>query len=295
MSTEPQSLILYMIHKYLKNMENIKSASPETLRAYSNDLVQAFGACKIDTNPTPKMVVMVLTMAIRDAQNKWGKLSPASRNRKAATLKSFFNYLFDEELIPVDLAMKIQAPKVPKKIPNFISVDEVLSVLKSFEKDETREKVLFLLLYGAGLRVSEACNLKWSNLDLAKKTIRVEKGKGGKDRIVAAPKILIENLKRLKLKQKNDVFIFGETPLHTRAAYSLIRTRGVKSGLLRPLHPHALRHSFATHLLSSGANLRSLQELLGHQSLQATEKYTHLSLNQLARTLEKSHPFGDKK
>ena len=113
--------------------------------------------------------------------------------------------------------------------------------------------------------------------------------------MVACPSILIENLKRLRKIHKDDVYIFGDKPMDSRAAYALIRTRGAKAGLLRPLHPHALRHSFATHLLSSGANLRSLQELLGHSSLQATEKYTHLSLNQLARTLEKTHPFGDKK
>ncbi|HWU44604.1 MAG TPA: tyrosine-type recombinase/integrase, partial [Bdellovibrio sp.] len=87
-------------------------------------------------------------------------------------------------------------------------------------------------------------------------------------------------------------FVFGEEALSQRRAYEMVRQSGVRAGLLKPLHPHALRHSFATHLLSSGANLRTLQELLGHESLQATEKYTHLGIDQLARTMEQLHPLG---
>ena len=159
------------------------------------------------------------------------------------------------------------------------------------------EKLLFLLLYGTGLRVSEACALKWAQIDLKSRTLRV-RGKGSKERIVAFPKSLVPLFQKAqkihKVESKASSTIWGDKELSTRKAYDWIRNRGAKAGLMRPIHPHALRHSFATHLLVSGANLRTLQELLGHESLQATEKYTHLGIDQLARTLEKHHPLSKK-
>ncbi len=130
--------------------------------------------------------------------------------------------------------------------------------------------------------------------NLRRKTLRV-KGKGSKERVIALPSLSVDVLARWKKKKVLSMSLFfGEEPLNTRTAYDMVRKSGVRAGLLKPLHPHALRHSFATHLLSSGANLRTLQELLGHESLQATEKYTHLGIDHLARTMEKMHPLGKK-
>ena len=109
------------------------------------------------------------------------------------------------------------------------------------------------------------------------------------------PPVSFEVLNAWKKKSFNNEYVFGETALNPRTAYEMIRQSGARAGLLQPLHPHALRHSFATHLLSSGANLRTLQELLGHESLTATEKYTHLGIDQLARTMERVHPLGNNK
>lgn len=219
----------------------------------------------------------------------WADLSPASRNRKAATLKSFLGYLFQEGLIETDLSLQLQTPSVPRKIPNFLSVDEILSCLKSFDDNENpQEKALFLLIYGAGLRVSEACNLRWRDFHPQQRSLRI-RGKGNKERIAILPINVAEALGSLINKE---LFVWGPQALGTRTAYEWIRSRGKKAGLIRPLHPHALRHSFATHLLSSGANLRTLQELLGHESLTATERYTHLGVDQLARTMESHHPLG---
>ncbi len=300
-----------MISKYLKFIENIQSCSPQTLRAYRSDLSQAFPGTLSDQVNSTKAITTLnfgpnfeddLLKGARKALLNWGNLSHASRNRKAATLKSFFGYLFNEGLINKDLSSQILCPKVPKKLPHFISVDEVISLLKSFDEETSSnnqeqklEKLLFLLLYGAGLRVSEACALEWTKMDTNQRVLRIL-GKGNKERLVAIPKNVADLLKDLKFSSdlSDQRFIWGREPLNTRKAYEWIRTRGAKAGLLRPIHPHTLRHSFATHLLASGANLRTLQELLGHESLQATEKYTHLSVDQLARTLETFHPFGDK-
>jgi site-specific recombinase XerD len=309
-----------LVSKYLFFMSFVKTASPETLRAYRTDLGQAFGldgealALKIQQTgkvsgprPTPKNAVRLpegaLLSACRDAQSQWARLSPATRNRKAACLKSFLNWLHSEGLIERDLASQIHAPKTPHRLPHHLSVDEALTLLKSVEGDQkearseearqvaSRDLALILLLYGGGLRVSEACSLTWAQMDQEAKTLRI-KGKGGQERLVALPPLASKALLAL---EKAGRHVFGNPPISTRAAYDVVRSRGARAGLLKPLHPHALRHSFATHLLSSGANLRTLQELLGHRTLQATQRYTHLGIDQLARTLEQCHPLSSDK
>lgn len=282
------------IDKYMKYMTFIRSASPLTIKHYTLDLQQAFELDKNSRSAKNSWTEAELLTSVRLAFNRWAQLSLASRNRKAATLKSFFSWAFDEELTGRDLSMQVTCPKVPKKIPHFLSVDEALAVLKTFDqKNEipVREKVLFLLLYGGGLRISEACNLKWSSVHIEQKILRVM-GKGSKERVIALPSLTMAVLLRWKKESAFDEYVFGEAPLNQRTAYEMVRQSGIRAGLLKPLHPHALRHSFATHLLSSGANLRTLQELLGHESLQATEKYTHLGIDQLARTMERLHPLG---
>lgn len=268
-------------------MENVKVCSPHTLRAYRRDLEDVFQCRKTLLESDILCVISV-------AQSKWRRLSFATRNRKIATLKSFLGFLCEEKLISKDLRHQLHAPKVPRRLPHYISVDEVISVLGWIEKESTEEQsqavLLFQLLYGCGMRISEACNLGFNDINISARTIRVT-GKGDKDRLVAAPDRVMKKIVSLASREK---FIWGEKPLDPRAGYELIRRLGVSAGLLKPLHPHALRHSFATHLLSSGANLRTLQELLGHASLTATEKYTHLTIDQLARTLERCHPLSKK-
>ncbi len=282
------------ISKYLKYMEFVKSSSLLTIRAYKKDLEQAFGeeCSKLDSKSLTELELLTL---VREAQNGWAQLGLSSRNRKSATLKSFFAWAYQEQLTERDLSLLITCPKVPKKLPHFLSVDEALAVLQSYDKKDIslqnlNDMALFLILYGAGLRVSEACNLKWADVHFSSRSLRLM-GKGRKERLVILPNLAMKALQRLHKISSNN-FVFGTKALNPRVAYQWVRSRGAKAQLMKPLHPHALRHSFATHLLSSGANLRTLQELLGHQSLQATEKYTHLGVDQLARTLEAHHPLS---
>ncbi len=280
---------------FLKFQENIESASPLTLRAYALDLKQAFeGKQKFVLNHNEFWDLA------RPALNRWGSLSLASRNRKIATLKSFFNWMYNERLTDKNFGSQLTCPKVPKKIPHFLSVDEVISVLNFFQQSSqtatseknqnylVKQKTLFLLLYGGGLRISEACLLQWKNVQVNERRLLV-KGKGNKERFSILPAFCFEHLKKISLHKT--AYVFGEQPLHTRIGYEMIRDLGKKAGLMNPLHPHALRHSFATHLLASGANLRTLQTLLGHDSLTATEKYTHLSVDHLARLIDQTHPL----
>jgi len=282
------------------------------LKAYKLDLAQAFDTSKVNKNKSKtnknksdnQSFTMThfthaddLWLICREKLSEWGHLSLASRNRKNATLKSFFNYLYREKIIDKNYADQIICPKVPKKIPHFISVDEVLSIinyLKNNKSNEVRvQNVLFHLLYGGGLRISEACNLKWKDIQFDEKKITIL-GKGNKQRLIILPQLCIDILNEFH-KRNNDIYIFGTKPLNTRKGYEYIRKLGAASGLMNPLHPHSLRHSFATHMLASGTNLRTLQKLLGHDSLQATEKYTHLNIDTLARIVEVTHPLAKRK
>lgn len=271
-------------------MENVKSASAHTLAAYKRDLNQTF-------LNHPQVAPTDLLATCHQSQLRWADLEPSSRNRKTAVLKSFLGYLFDQKLIDRDLRHQLMGPKVPKKLPHYISVDEVLAVIGAFEEDpsanQLREQSLFYLLYGAGLRISEACSLTWKQFSWDQRTLRIL-GKGGRERLVVLPKKAIDALKALK-QISEEKFVWGEKALDPRTGYGWIRGLGERAKLISPLNPHALRHSFATHLLSSGANLRTLQELLGHTSLTATEKYTHLTVDQLARTMERHHPLKNLK
>ncbi len=295
-----KSTLGQIIDNYLKFKENIESFSLLSLKAYRSDLDQVF-------KNKQKLVSTYdeLWTIARPTLSQWGALSIATRNRKIATLKSLFTWLYEQRLVETNYSNQLVCPKVPRKIPHFLSVDEIISVLNFIstqlagslsEKDRhdiKLQKSLFLLLYGGGLRISEACQLKWKNLNLKEKKILVH-GKGNKERYSVLPAFTIEHFKSEEAhsEKKCQLFVFGEKPLNTRTGYEMIRKLGKQAGLMNPLHPHALRHSYATHLLASGANLRTLQTLLGHESLQATEKYTHLSVDHLARLIDSSHPLG---
>ena len=238
-------------------------------------------------------------------------LSPATRNRKYASLKAFLKWLFEEGAIQKDLQSLVKLPRVPERVPHYLSVDEALHLIKTIQKKAKKAELtcdlpLILLLYGGGLRVSEACNMLWEQVDFEGQVLRV-KGKGGRERIVAIPKKVLQNLKNTLKSQippphgggglgggeHKPTRIFPE--LSTRKAYDIVRSWGRRAALTKPLSPHILRHSFATHLLNSGADLRALQELLGHRSLTATQKYTHLQISHLSRVLETRHPLKPNK
>lgn len=306
-------LLNKQIHNFLKYLENIESCSPLTIKAYTLDLNQAFFQKATPNKHTHKNNNLInladvkalsfrtgedLWLTCRDSLTQWGRLSPASRNRKIATLKSFFNWLYNEKLIDKNYGDQLVCPKVPRKIPHFISVDEVISILQflnqTTDEDIQAQKSLFNLLYGGGLRISEACNLKWKDVQLEERRILVL-GKGQKERLIIIPETCNDVLKAHRARNKNTEYVFGDEPLSSRKGYEYIRTLGKKVGLMNPLHPHSLRHSFATHMLASGTNLRTLQTMLGHDSLTATEKYTHLNIDTLARIVEVKHPLSKKK
>ncbi|MDZ4677593.1 MAG: tyrosine-type recombinase/integrase [Oligoflexia bacterium] len=273
-----------IIPKYLEVIEK-KFQSSETFRAYKSDIIQFFSQ-GISLN---RPVIMKCALGLT-------RFSPATRARKIAALKGFLHWAFDEGFIADDLASTFGKTKVPRKLPHYLSADEALLLWSEISKDKTsegyRDQLIFLLMYGAGLRVSETANAEVSRFSLEKNAIEVL-GKGRKWRWVP----LLEETKRVYAHVHGEKYVFegeNDKPLNVRTLHRRIRQMGIKAGLSRPLHPHMLRHSFATHLLEGGANLRNIQELLGHSSLQTTERYTHVTIDKLAQTLEDKHPVNSK-
>ena len=317
--------IRHYVYKYLKYLEFNKIVSFHTLKAYRIDLrqfltfytatfssslstVQKKQLSDLSHNETTFLkksdlnlinstfLTALLEKHIKMSFKRWAKFSPATQNRKYACVKSFLKWLFIEGLIDKDLQAQIRLPQVPLRLPYYLSVDEALYLVKTVQKEKKlnntsekqRDLILILLLYGGGLRVSEACALKWKQVDFAGGILRI-KGKGGKQRLCALPELALSELKRYR---QNSGFVFEK--LSSRKAYNIVKHWGKKAGINKPISPHVLRHSFATHLLNSGSDLRALQELLGHESLSATQKYTHLQMSHLAKILETRHPLKRK-
>ena len=296
MSEEKIKLLCNLFLNYIKN---VKKFSDHTVKAYKEDLGQYFFKNKklsFITAHTPvnftKQDEKKLKKDLQKNLQVWSNLSKNSKNRKLATLKSFLKWLYKNNYIKEDLRQDIKTLKKDFKLPHFLSVDEALFLIKEIEKESQKNSKylkdlgLVCLLYGAGLRVSEACNLQWKDVNFLESTLLIL-GKGGKERLVGIPDFSLSVLKRLK-KSTLDFYVFGKD-FYSRKAYERLQFWKKKLGFKQKLTPHVLRHSFATHMLSSGSDLRTLQELLGHKSLVATQKYTHLSLDNLAKVLNTHH------
>ena len=232
-------------------------------------------------------------------------LAPRSIQRRLSALRGFFAYLIRENLIDSNPASDVPSPKVPGHLPKTLSVDEVARLLE-LEGDDPlvlRDRAVMELFYSSGLRLSELTGLNTGDIDLGDGSVRVL-GKGGKERIVPVGSKASEAVTRylgvrgqlLRKKDSEALFVsrLGRR-LSTRAVQERVRQWARKLGMASSVHPHQLRHSFATHLLESSGDLRAVQELLGHANIGTTQIYTHLDFQHLARIYDKSHPRARKR
>ncbi len=278
-----------------------------TLRFYIRDLKEflKFIADKKIEKFNIKMGNKILPSIIREYLASLFKSRKKSTvSRKLASLRTFFKFLEREGTIDSDPTEGLSFPKVPKSLPRFLNQDEAKVLVESPEKQDTltiRDRAILELLYSSGLRVAELTELKIHDIDMENELVKV-KGKGGKERIVpfgikakeALKEYLIERenlLNKNKLVSTDFLFLnYRGERLTTRSVGRIIKKYRTKSGLSKEVSPHVLRHSFATHLLEGGADLRFIQELLGHSSLSTTQKYTHISVDRLMEVYKKNHP-----
>lgn len=238
------------------------------------------------------------------------KVKKVTVNRKVSSLRSFYKFLIRSGKIKNNPAGMIQSSKTEKYMPNFLSVDEVFELLDA-QKDSSipglRTRAMLELFYSSGLRLGELAGLNVMDLDFDQALVKV-RGKGRKERIVpvgaSAREVLQEYLAKTKeVRKKADADVFN-SPLFLNLRGARITERSIarivddatkKSGIGRKISPHALRHTFATHLLNAGADLRSIQELLGHESLSTTQKYTAVNINRMMEIYDKAHPRAKNK
>ena len=235
--------------------------------------------------------------------NSSKKNSPRSQARKISGLKSFFKFLVFEGYLKSSPMSNIESPKLGRKLPDILNVEEISQMISSInikEKFGQRNKTIIEILYGTGIRVSELIELKISNIFFKENLIRVL-GKGDKERFVPiglkAKKSIIDYINNDRKYQKieessNDILILSKygKKITRHMIFTLIKNISKKSGITKKISPHTFRHSFASHLLKNGADLRTIQLILGHENITTTEIYTHLDSKHLLNVMKKYHP-----
>ena len=291
------------VERFLEHLKVEKNLSPATLRAYASDLKQ-FRAFLGKERPDYSTLTFRTVRSYLSTLSAKG-MEPSTLARKLATLRSFFRYLNREKEVEGNPARLLPTPSQRKHLPSVLTVDETFRLLESTgfsEKSRRRDLALLELLYASGLRVSELVGLDLDDIDLDEWLVRA-RGKGRKERIVpfgskaalALTRYVNEERNALPADDKPLFVNLRGTRLTARSVHRMLATLMKRQGWAKQVSPHALRHSFATHLLGNGADLRSIQELLGHRSLSTTQRYTRVDLEQLNRVYDEAHPRSRRK
>jgi integrase/recombinase XerC len=295
--------------EYIKHyLEAEKNASSYTIRNYKNDLLDFLYFLKkkkIDPLDETKIDRHVLRDYLSELAGR--KIAKASIARKLSAIRSFFRYLVREEIIAKNPIEQVSSPKLDRRLPSFLTQEEMGKLLNAPDLSTPlgqRDRALLELLYASGLRVSELVGLTLEQIDLESNEIRVW-GKGSKERVVLMGQPAAEALKdyikegraRLRGEKKSKALFldrYGQK-LTERSVQRLLNQYAKKAGIGKRVHPHLLRHTFATHLLDGGADLRVVQELLGHARLTSTQIYTHVTKGQARKVYLAAHPLAREK
>jgi integrase/recombinase XerC len=288
------------VTRFLVHLSEGRGASPHTIRAYSGDLVHLLGFLEAKSVETPgEVTALHLRMWLADLTERG--LSPTTRARRLAAARALFRFLVREDSIDANPALGLKTPRRPKRLPHFLSRAEVgrlLGAPGAEDRFAVRDRAILETLYSTGCRMSELTGLDEEDLDLRGGMARV-RGKGRKERLAPLGRYAVAALREylpLRLAAIGDameraLFLnrFG-TRLRGRSVARLLDKYIQRAGLAARTSPHTLRHSFATHLLDAGADLRSVQELLGHKNLETTQIYTHVTVERMRRIYDRAHP-----
>jgi integrase/recombinase XerC len=309
---ETHSSSISLLKTFLESLSAEKGYSAHTIRAYRNDLQEFAGLVADDGEKTeegrqsaglfdPRQVD---TLAIRGYLTVlYRKNSKATIARKLSAVRSFFRFLMRQGVIESNPAEGVLTPKQEKRIPSHLTVDDMFRLLDAVPDGrlfDLRNRAIFETLYATGVRISELAGLDTIDLDLHGKRIKVH-GKGNKERMALLGDKAARAIRdyRERLYQETGIALEHGGPLFLNKFKGRLTTRSMarcldqlvrSCGMRVPVSPHTLRHSFATHMLNAGADLRAVQELLGHESLSTTQKYTHVSIDRLMEAYDKAHP-----
>jgi integrase/recombinase XerC len=297
--------IYVAIDQFLNFLTLERNASSHTLRAYSRDLTELAEYAEGDEiSEVENFDIYLLRGFISSFYEK--KVEKSTLERKISTLKSFFKFLLFKKAVAENPARQLKFPKKEKKLANVFARDSIIMLIESPDSatpSGKRDRLVLELLYGTGIRVGELEGLNIADIDMSGRRLRV-RGKGKKERLVPLDDYYVTLIKSY-LNALPEMLQKGYAPsegalilnrrggrLTSRNILSLVKKYLAKTGLPEIYSPHSFRHTFATHLLEEGADLRTLQELLGHTSLTTTQKYTHLNLEKMLASYKKAHPKG---
>jgi len=289
-----------MKDKFLRHLKFEKRVSENTIKSYDNDLSQFLTFSdnyennrKISSIDNKTIRAWIIELSTKNLSNK-------SINRKIASIKSFFKFLIKRQIIKKNPSTLVKSLKAKQTLPLFLKEKDLVGLFKTINLsntlDETRSDLILELLYGTGIRINELINLKIKNLDLIRNEIKVL-GKRNKERILPINQNIVSkaklylNHKKRKFSKSEFVFLTDKgNKLYPMMVYRIVKK--CLSSLINSekYNPHLLRHSFATHILNKGGDLNAIKDLLGHESLAATQIYTHNSIEKLKETHKKSHP-----
>ena len=290
------------IDRFLDELRR-QNASPHTQRNYASDLAQFLDYFSVPGEPEPALE-SIDALAIREwlGHLYQQRLTAVSMRRKLAAVRSFFKFLLREGVIAVNFARLVRTPKAPKSLPSVMTAEQTNTLVEGVAADKlerpypARDLAIFELLYGCGLRISELVGLNLEDFDFSERWVLV-RGKGRKERQVPFAGKAASALERYLAERKPGRA--SERALFVNHRGNRLTDRGAR-GIVKfyarmitgdsSIHPHSLRHAYATHLLSDGADLRAIQELLGHAQLSTTQKYTQVSLTDLMAVYDKAHP-----
>ena len=286
-----------LLESFIKHISDERNYSEHTVKAYRGDLENFRDFLLKEEKEIEDADIATINAYV---STLYGKNSPSSVERKVSAIRSFFSYLVRKGLATQNPAKLVRTPKKEKHLPVFLSVDEVFNLVdvKDSEKNplRVRDRAILELLYSSGLRVSELAGATLADLSMGEAIMRV-RGKGNKERIVPVGSKALSALGeyldiRETLKPASDRIFLNSRGggITTRSLARIIKKYGLVSGISKNVSPHVLRHSFATHLLAGGADLRAIQEMLGHASLSTTQRYTHLSVERIMEVYDKTHP-----
>lgn len=280
-----------LLEKFLNYLHVEKGHSKNTLLAYERDISNFLEYLKrqaIHPHKALRNHIMDYLLMRRNT------LSVISIARLLASVKSFYKFMLLDDIIQENPAEDIDSPKFSEKLPGVLSIEEVNRLIES--AGGSRDRLLLELFYATGMRVSEMVNLKVEDLDFDDGWVRIF-GKGGKERFVPVGKNILRLLKKYiaEKKLKPTAFLFSKSngrPMTRGGVWKIVKKYSVKAGIVKEVAPHTLRHTFATHLLENGADLRTIQELLGHSNIDTTQIYTHVNRRNLKEMHMKYHPRG---
>ncbi len=301
MTPDVSDAFTHAIDAYLTHALAEQGLAARSVEAYRRDLVDfaAFVTARGATSPArvTRAAITVYLISLR----RRGR-SPATVKRRTAAIRAFYRHLLREDALEQDPTLDLAPPKLPRRLPRVLTVEEVEHLLAAPDpstRDGLRDRAMLELMYASGLRVSETVGLDLSDLDLAHEVVRCV-GKGNKERLVPVGSQAVRAL-RTYLGQARPRLVHGRATqalfvsrlgrrLSRQGCWKMIRRYARRAGVTKPLTPHVLRHSFATHLLERGADLRAVQEMLGHASISTTQVYTHVSRQWLRDVYRQSHP-----